>query len=365
MKQSRWSLVIGVLLVIVNLLLCAGNLSNPHEIVRVNIAQSVGYILWIALGVFLIINYFKLKALEDAGEGIHRDNDIERLKIRRNKIFAYVLIIEIIGSSSYWILNNYTAGLTPVNISMIFDLLVNLVFVFCVFAFLTNKNILRFFLLTIIVYTIGGIVMAFLRDDWVLAVTQIAFGSYFIYAISTPLTLKNHRIANFIILPLALAITLIFVSYESGITNNMWQTANKSELEFTNATTDLSNGYVALLQDNDLEQPDFDELKALINRREEKMNKYNESLEKLKIDLGNDVISQTQIDSLKKINTILAVTALHKKQAEVLRELISYSEKIDFDKDLSDKQSEEINRYIKEIDNISIQISEESLKIKS
>jgi hypothetical protein len=248
---------------------------------------------------------------------------------------------------------------------MIFDLLVNLVFVFCVFAFLTNKNILRFFLLTIIVYTIGGIVMAFLRDDWVLAVTQIAFGSYFIYAISTPLTLKNHRIANFIILPLALAITLIFVSYESGITNNMWQTANKSELEFTNATTDLSNGYVALLQDNDLEQPDFDELKALINRREEKMNKYNESLEKLKIDLGNDVISQTQIDSLKKINTILAVTALHKKQAEVLRELISYSEKIDFDKDLSDKQSEEINRYIKEIDNISIQISEESLKIKS
>ena len=147
-------------------------LSNPTDLIRVNIAQGVTNLLWIALGLFLIGIYVKSKQSEDAGiiqNQVAPDSpeDITRLKKYRNWIFGFVIIFEILGSVGSWIVNDYTAGFSLINTEIIFDVLVNIVLAYILVELFRNKKgVLTLLLVTALTMGVVEGAIDLMRHEW-------------------------------------------------------------------------------------------------------------------------------------------------------------------------------------------------------
>lgn len=120
-------------------------IANPTELLRVNIAKGVTNLLYIGLGIFLVILFFRGRQREDSGHTLqplepNSPEDIERLSKRRNWILGFVSLVVLIGSVGSWLLIDFTAGFTLINAVMLFDILTNLAFCYIIFELFTSRK---------------------------------------------------------------------------------------------------------------------------------------------------------------------------------------------------------------------------------
>jgi vacuolar-type H+-ATPase subunit I/STV1 len=151
MKKIHWSLVIGIIILALSLGLGAYNYSifpNSTPVV-VKTSFVVTNLFWAAFGLLLILNYFWNK--NDSTEVI--TEDVSYLNKKQNKIFSYYIIVMLIASVDMWVTNNYSSGLNILNLTTIFDLILNLVLAYYVYILFTNKrNVGKELLYVLVVY---------------------------------------------------------------------------------------------------------------------------------------------------------------------------------------------------------------------
>ncbi|MES2436855.1 MAG: hypothetical protein V4519_02495 [Patescibacteria group bacterium] len=368
MKRYHWTGVIGLLIVIVFLLATALKLSNPtSESVHINVATIVTYSLWICFGIFLIVNYFKERELEEKGviipvPELSSIEDKEQLKIKRNRILGYVMIVEIISSVSSFILNDYLAGLTLINILVTFDLIINIIFVFVVVEIFRHKDVSKLLKYTVIIYTVGAVILGSLRSDWILIVSQILFGGYFIFALSAPLNRKNHRIAHKIILPAIIIIMVALGTYEAGRIMGMWKNQNKLDKEFANANTDAGTAYTAFIQSQNPNLVEIERIRDAMNRRNERLENLAVATIELREEYNKQSKSEQQQLALKNITIILSLIDLNRKQGNVLIEFMDYCEGIDL-QNISEEEGTIIGGYMTGIESLNSEIRDTALKL--
>src|SRR3989344_5284277 len=214
-KPSFWAGVIGFILILGNIPNLAANIYNPTDLFMVNVAICIGSILWIGFGLFLVAIFLRGKYKDDASQASlkvepNSPGDIEILARRRNWTLGFVLLLELLGSLEVWILNNYTAGLTLINIGVIFDVLVNIFFFYiAVELFRGKRKVLNALFYIVIIYGLVWAIIDGLRIHLYGAFIGIIMAIYFVYAIKAPLNRKNHRIAHLILLPIFLILASI------------------------------------------------------------------------------------------------------------------------------------------------------------
>ncbi len=371
-RNSRWAGIIGGLLAVIFLVSEAITLSHPADSLRANIAANVGNLLLVGLGVFLVSIYLKNKHAEDAGHGPvalepNSAEDIESLKRRRNRIFGFVLLIEAIQSVSSWIINDYSAGFTPQNVGMIFDVLMNIVFLWMVVKLFKNKNILGILLPTVIFYAIGWIAVDLWRAHWLGIIYEILFAGYFVYASKAPLNRKNHRIAHTIILPAVIILSFVIGIFDNGRLDQLLKNEAKLEQEYTNANIDLTSRYSVFAQKeipNSVNSVDIKDVRDAIKVVDTKIKNVVLAINALQEEYKKQIASQQQKDTLKRLQNILTIFDLTKKQLEKLDEFMLYAEQLNF-RNLSEKQKLDIDNFKREIENLNSQIREVSLKLNN
>jgi len=369
-KPSTWAAIIGGILTASSLYQLANSLTHLTDLFWVNTAIIVTNLLWIALGIFLITIYLRGRQKEDAGHvavkaALDSPEDVEVLKKQRRWIFAFVIFVEVIGSVGSWILNNYAAGPTLINVETIFDILLNVVLFYLVIEMLRNKrNILNLFFYTIIVYGLGGTIIELLRHHWYWAVISALFALYFAYAIKAPLNRKNHRIAHVIILPAFIILSLAFSYFANA---RITELTKKDELlgqQFSNDTGTLTAAYQRYLQWGIPDAKTIQDVRYALEERDKRAREIVDNLNALKEAHGKELPSILQKKALERIRHLQGIISVHREQAEKLSLLMDYSEKVDF-YNPSDQQLSDISNLIKEVNSYINKLTDVEFKLNN
>ena len=112
-----WAGIIGAILILCYLI--TGVTAQPTHILMVNIATYGQDALYVCSGIFLVLIFLKGKQDQDAGRvPVKFDPDTPEDKVvlrrRQNLVFAFFILYGFIQSFQSWVLNSYTAGLTPI-----------------------------------------------------------------------------------------------------------------------------------------------------------------------------------------------------------------------------------------------------------
>lgn len=370
-NPSLWAGIIGGLIVVGNVIGGVSVLSNPTDLPRVNLAAGITYLLWIGFGFFLLSVYFKSKKKEDSGQMAQKvepntPEDLVRLGKMRNWVIAFVLLYVAINSAQMWILNDYTAGLTLVNIEVIFDLVTNIIFVFLAITLLRGKkNVLDLVLLTMLGVLIVGGVLSYMREGWMLAVAAVPIAFYFIYAIKAPLNRTNFRIAHVFILPAAMICVFALVSIGNADLNKLLET---DRLLFEQSSTQngvTAQAYTIFLQKNKPTASDIQNTKDALTAGDH-----------IAVKILNDVIKEARIKFRKQLPTIPqqkqlyhldnyeTFVNLNREQGKKMTEFMDYAAMLDFD-NLSQKQVTDLSTFRNEVDGFSGKIAEAAVKMSN
>ena len=362
-RPSTWAGIIGGLLVAGFGYALAEVLTNPTNLFWVNVAMIVSNLSWVALGGFLIALFVKWRQKEDAENGQPKPipdspEDVDRMARQRNWILGFVLVIETIGSIEPWFLNNYTAGLTLINIAVIFDLLVHVAFAYIIFElFRGRKNVLPLLFYSVLVYAGGWILFNLLREHWVGALVALMLGSYFIYAIKAPLTRRNYRIAHFVLLPAYIILLSTYPLFDNGNIPELTKQENLAEQQFLNESGALNGAYVLFLQHEAPGKREFDEIRSSIARRETKIAEIVSLVEQLQEEYKKQLPTVAQKKTLERMRYFLQIMQVHRAQAAKLEEMVAYAEKLNFNV-LTDKQISDLQTLKEEIDAFNARITE-------
>ncbi|OHA17617.1 MAG: hypothetical protein A2664_03280 [Candidatus Taylorbacteria bacterium RIFCSPHIGHO2_01_FULL_46_22b] len=361
-KLSFWGGLIGALIIAGTAYGAAKALTHPTDLLLVNIATGVSNLLWIGFGVFLIAIYLKSKKLEDAGHipvmsQPNTPEDIELLRKRRNWVFGFVILFEILGSVPTWILNNYAGGLTLVNTGVIFDVLSNMAFLYiAIELFRDKKNVLNLLFLTMIFYTLGGGVIGMLRQHWVGVIIGVLFAIYFVYGIKAPLNRRNHRIAHLIILPAFVIIASTYPFFDNG---NIPELAKKDALfaqEYTTINNRLAGSYSLYLEREVPSESDIQDVQNAVTRKDAKLQEIISNMNALQAEYNKQLPSIPQQKTLEYLRLTLAVIDLDREQGDIIKELMNYSTNLDFTR-FSSEQKENISVLKDKINDYNTQIT--------
>jgi len=360
MKNSRWSLIIGLLLIAINLLGGAYNLSqNPSEFLEVNVSSGIMHLLWTCFGLYLVINYLKSEQRKDASDAEHvivpdSTEDKAILKTKLNRTIAYFIIVLFIGSTNIWLLNNYLAGLTLNNIGVIFDVVLNLILIYFAINLLRNKDVWVPLSYTIIIYTFGGLIIYLSKKEWLYAMANIMPAVYFIFAMKMPLNRKYYRLSNMVVLPMVIVLLATFVTLGQTKITAQQKTEARLEQEYVNANTDASTAYTSLIQKQLPSQDDILDAENKIIKRNEKLNLLMAAIKDLQTEYQKQFTTPQQKNTLRKLENDLAILTLYQKQGAKLEQFTKYYKSLNF-KSISDLEIIFINRIAREIEDFNSQ----------
>lgn len=250
-KNKLWKILGGIILIIISVVVLAQLLfSHPSKLTEI-LASVSTIICWGGLGVFLIYSYLNDKDKEDTGATKtpvvpNSHEDIASLSVTRKNMLASVLLIETFGSIPSWITNNYLAGFVPENVSTITDIIVHIPIVFLIITLYKQKNVLPYLFYTMLVYAVFATSIAIWDTDPLSGLANVAFCIYFLYYTKCKIVRRNHRIANYIILPLLLIIPLIssyIVGYQTGM---LYKQEASAETLFVSAEANVIEKYKTL-----------------------------------------------------------------------------------------------------------------------
>src|SRR3989339_369249 len=136
-KASTWAGIIGGITIASGIYNLAKFITDPTSLFWVNVATVVNEIIWLAFGIFLVYLFIRLRHKDDT-QGLVTEivpgsqEDVSKLERQRNRVFAFFLLVETMFSAEVWILNDYRAGLSIINIATIFDLVLHIAFVWII-----------------------------------------------------------------------------------------------------------------------------------------------------------------------------------------------------------------------------------------
>src|SRR3989338_5550280 len=254
-KPQLWGLFLGVVLIGLNLYSAAQAATNPTNLPLVNVAIVLTSILWLAVGAFLIALYLRHRQNEDSNpnDAIITTSSVPNapaaLNKRRNWIFALVLTLQIIGSTSIWILNDYTVGLTLKNATIILDVIFNTIFFYVVIELIRGKrDVSKLLLYAIVLYAVEISILSGLREQWYTGFINIIFALYIVFALKSPPTKRNFRIAHMAILPVFFALAFASPFFDNGAIPDLSKKEALLEQHYINENSTLNGAYVLFLQ---------------------------------------------------------------------------------------------------------------------
>jgi hypothetical protein len=363
-KASIWAGIVGFILLGGNVYQGAKFIANPTSLPLVNIALNVTTFLWVILSIFLIYICLRLKHRDEASPVLapitpNSSEDIERLRRHRNWIFGFFLISQFIGSAASWILNKYDAGFTLINIAVIFDVFINVIFLyFIIQLFLGKRDILNIFLYIIVIHILGLGIISILRGHWYGAFLGLVAGGYFVYAIKAPLNRKNYRIANFLLLPILIILSSAAPYFDNGKIPDLVKNGDLLEQQFFDESNNTSTVYNLFLQKEIPRSQEIRAVKAAIERRDAKLQEVLVNIDQLKGEYEKQIPNVFQKKTLAGYEYLIQTMNLNKAQGDKLMEFMQYAEKLDFSRlseaelaklsDFSD-QVQEFNRKLTEV----------------
>lgn len=364
-RKSYWIAIVGGILVIFNLVTMGLLLSKPIDHVVYVAAEAATDLAWVALGVFVFLIYLKRKRADDAGETfsapeVDTAEDSERMSKRRNWIIGFFVLYEMIGSLSTWILNNYAAGATLVNLEVIFDLVANIFFFYLVVELFRNKkNVLNILLYTTIFYIAVETVMDYMRLGWLDAAGQLPILFFFIWAIKAPLTRKSQRIAFLVVLPVAFVLSLVIWDLSNSSLSKQLRDESLLEQEYSTSNDQAGNAYGIYLQKDIPSASDIQNVETAITERNQKSQQVKSALDQLKINLDKELPSTQTMKSLILMGDTVANLQIQNQQADTVTQLMDYSASVDF-KALTSEQEARIGSFKKAINDFESKITDAS-----
>lgn len=353
-KASTWALIIGIILIGFAVVSGSKTLVNPTNLPLVNIATNVYFLLEASIGLFLVLIFVHTKKNEDFGHTIQKPEigsheDIALMSDRRSFILGFILIIEFWGSSSMWILNNYTAGLTLTNVFVIVDVLFNAFFLYVIVQlFKKNMNILSPLLYSFIAYNVIEGILYGLNGHWYGAILGLLITTYFAFAIKAPLNRKNFRIAHLIALPVLLILTLAGQYFDNGNIIPLQQNEALVEQQYANNNSALANYYVIFLQN---EHPTASAIQDIVDakeRRDKSIQDIKTNITALESEFEKQLPSIKQKKTLENYRFYLELVDINQKQGDKVAEFMNYAKSVNFN-GLTTQQVSEISSYKKQI----------------
>lgn len=361
-KSSTWAGIIGGLLIASSGYGLAEVIANPTSLFMVNVAMVIDNLLWLGFGAFLVFLFFKFRRKED-GEVTYSkpvsdsSEDMENLARKRNWILGFVLCVETIGSAGAWLLNNY-ATLSLINIGVIFDLILHLVFVYIIFGlFRGKKNSLNILFYAAIAYSAGWILISVLRGHWFGPLLSLVLGVYFVYAIKAPVNRKNHRLAHLVILPIFLVLLSVAPYFDNGKITELNKKDALVEQQFSDETGNLGAAYNLFLQKESPGKKEIENIRNSITRRVEKQAEIASLYGELRREYEKQIPSVSQKKMLEKLRYFTMMFDVHSAQAAKIGEIMDYSEKVNFGA-LTDKQITDILALEDEVKSLESRLTE-------
>jgi hypothetical protein len=362
MKKSFMLLAIfGWFLIGANLLGGAMMVESLTKLPLVNVAFYVDMILHVALGAFFVWTYYKVKQAEEPGGALQKDQP-QRLRLLRNWIISFIIFFEFAGSVSSWVLNDYFAGFTVLNISSIFDLLANIVLVYFAVEFLRGKNKLNQFFWTILIYGVVGAILMLLRQHWYGAFGSLAFAGYFIYAIKAPLTSKQFRIAHLVILPLLIICMFASGSFDNGRIPELAKQYDLLEQQLSDATADVNGSYINFSKNPN--SIDLQNMQQGLEKYNQRTNMLVTNIQELQAEYRKQIPSFSQQKTIEKLRFNLLFLDIYHEQSAKMQELIDYSKNLNL-KNLTKAQLESLNTLEQSINSESDKLTELQFELKN
>jgi hypothetical protein len=359
-RFSTWALIIGIILLAVSLISLGTLVANPTDMADVNTAMALSQLAWVALGGFLIFCYFIWKPKEDelkAADESVKDSE-EVLRRSRNWILGFIILLTAMGSIEMWLLNDYAAGATLVNITVIFDLVAILVLLYLAIELFRNKrDISKLLLVAILVYAIIEGTLFYLRGFWFGPVVHLLFAVYFAFALLAPLTRKNHRIANFVLLPIAIAALFAWGEFDNGNLQSLSEQYALREQQFVQDAAVLQGAYNIFLQKENPINADITSVRDAIDKREARIQELFASISELEKEYERHLPNVAQRKILEQYGYLKRLLTIHQEQAQVLDEFMVYASGVNFAM-ISDEQAMRIVDYKTQIDEIGMKLAE-------
>ncbi len=357
-KPTLWAGIAGALLIIFNVLGGAVFATHLTNIVRLNIAISVNILGAIAIGILLVCVYFNSRQKEEA-TGVQgallpdSPEDKTVLSRRRNWILGVLFLFEISGSAPIWILNNYTAGLTVINMAVIFDVLVNIAIAYAVVGLLTGKKYgLSALFYASIVATLGWTISAIAMHQWFGAVISLVMGAYVVFAIKAPVNRKNFRIAHLVLLPLYIVLSFSLPTIDDRQIEQLGKKEALLEQQFTDINNGLTSDYAIFLN---RQSPDGAEIPSVINgveTRKEKIDEIRQNIAEIQSAYNQKLPSIKQRESIERYAYLLRTLDIHVAQGDKVVEFMNYAKTVHYNA-LTEKQKEDLIAYKQAINDFS------------
>ncbi len=370
-NHSLWAGIIGGLIVVANVIGGVSVLSNPTDLPRVNVAAGITYLLWIAFGLFLLSVYFKSKKKEDSGQLLTKvesntPEDLTRLGKMRNWVLALFIIYIAINSAQVWILNDYGAGLTLINIEVIFDLVANIILVFLAVTLLRGKkDVLNPVLFAMLAVLVVEGTLSYMREGWTLGVAAIPVALYFIYAIKVPLNRTNFRIAHVFILPAALICVAALVAVGNADLNKLLETDRLLSEQSSTQNGVTAQAYTIFLQKNNPTASDIQNTKDALTAGDQIAVKIlDEIIKEARIKSSKQLPTIPQQKQLYHLDNYETFVNLNREQGKKMMEFMDYAATLNFD-NLSQKQVADLSTFKNEVDGFSGKIAEAAVKMSN
>lgn len=339
-KNTRWggivAGIIGGILLACQLVGAATIFANPSHLPLVDAATLVQDLLWSAVSIFLLFVFIRSRQkgdVEPSDVKLEPNSSEDRavLEKRRNWIFGFVLSFLFISSSDVWILNNYVAGFTLVNIEIIFDLILNLFFLYAIIKFFRNDSrIYTPFFYAVIAYSVVEAVLDAVRGRWTSIVMGLLTLAYFVYALKAPQTRKNYRLAHFIGLPVLLICVFVLNTFDGAPLIKIQNDIAKLGGQYDTLTRNISSDYIVFRQKTN---PSADDIQNIINevaQRDQISSKMSSNSQKIREYYATQLPNITQAKALDYVQKFENLLAVNKQQSGTIHDLMEYSLGIDF-----------------------------------
>lgn len=363
-RPTWWALVIGIILVVMYTGSLGTSLGNPIGIEKIDFASRLMDFAFMLFGAFLVGIFVKKKLNDDITvNDIPTTND-ETLVLKRQRawITAIFIIFTLPGSVDVWFLNDYGAGLSAVNLSIIFDLIASIILLFCVIQLLRKIEMTPFYMPPMLVaYSIIGSVFEFAKDNPYDASYYILMGVYFAFAFYTPLTKKNHRLAQMVLLPIVVVSCAVTTDFQNRNLSRLQTQEVTIRGNFISSTDSLSGQYVNLLQRESIDAKDIAATRGVLDQRNIRLAEYKMILELITAEYSEQTITVSQQATLLQYRYINDQLELHKNQSDKLYALLTL-----LDEEIGTQESAKqarIGTMISEIDSFSPPLVELDLKI--
>jgi len=347
-NTSKWEGIAGGLLVIVFISGLFQALSKPTVLHWVNVATVASDVGWILLGAVMLLAFLKLRQQDDAAQNetsTSEEHIVKVLKYRRNRIMGYVLMFLCVGSTEAWVLNDYHAGPTMVNLEMVFDIILSASLLFFAYKFIKNNwTAGKEFLALFVLYCGVEAVFEYARLGFASAISVLPLIGYFAYAVLTPVTIKNNRILHFVILPGVFVIGFAILQFTTLTMDTLQKNETLLEQQYLSDVTTVANNYGVFLNKETPSQLDIQNILDAVAKRDTRTEDIIKNLNKIKAEFALQLPSVNREVSLHQLDKFVDMLNVETAQTEKIKEFMQSAKAVDFKK-LTESEAAKLNAY--------------------